>query len=229
MANADPRGLGRLTAADEVRPLSLLVELDDEARHLLDRSAQLLQVGAGKVVMQPGDPCHQIPFVLTGELRVHRTSASGRDLTLYRILPGESCSLTALRILSGLPFSAHVTTSEDTTLLSVPSRVFTQLYDDQPAWRGYFLRLLSYRVGDLMELIDGVLFTDLPTRLADVLLTRQESGVVRATHEQLAAEIGSSREVVSRALKAWERQGTVALSRGQVAIVSPQALARQLV
>jgi CRP/FNR family transcriptional regulator len=204
-------------------------DLDPAGVALLDQVGATQTFAPGQAIMQPGDDPHQIAFVIAGQLRVHKISASGRDLTLYRMEPGQACVLTALSMLTGMPFTAHVTASEPTTIVSVPRRAFDRLYADQPAWRRYVLSLLSDRVGELLELIDAVLFTDLPTRLADVLVTQQHARVVHATHEQLAAEIGSSREVVSRVLKAWENQGTVSLSRGQVTIQSLDSLRRFLV
>jgi CRP/FNR family transcriptional regulator len=174
--------------------------------------------------MRPSDECHQIPLVVSGELRVFKISESGRELTLYRIHPGHTCVLTALSILAGVPFTVHAVATKPTAALLLPRRTFNWLYYNQPVWHRYILEVLSTRVSDLLALIDSVIFTGLPARLADTLLTNQESGVVQATHEQLAAEVGSSREVVSRLLKSWEQQGTVSLSRGSITITSRMGL-----
>ena len=215
----------RLPATDLINEhFPFLHELDSGAREVIQEYGRRVMFNPGHVIMRPGDQCHQIPLVVAGEIRVFKISESGRELTLYRIHPGHTCVLTALSMLAGLPFTVHAVVTKPTAALLLPRRIFSSLYDTQPVWHRYILEVLSARVSDLLALIDGVIFTGLPARLVDALLTSQESGVVQTTHEQLAAEVGSSREAVSRLLKSWEQQGALSLSRGSIAITSRTGL-----
>lgn len=171
---------------------------------------------AGTMLTRPGDACEGSALVISGELRVSSISASGRRLTLYSVLPGQLCALSTMCLLTGQPFPAFIDAAVDTTLVVVPPATFTELVHTSEAWRRMAFRSGWERFDDLLTLIDDVVFTDLPTRLAGALLTESESGVVRLTHAELGEAVGSSREAVSRLLKQWEHSGLVALSRGRV-------------
>lgn len=180
---------------------------------------------AGTVVLRPGDPCETFLLVLGGDVRVHAVSASGRDITLYHVERGEMCALAALSAHTGQAFPAFAEVTSDADVLAVPARVVSRRLDAEEDWRRFAFRATWERFDSLLTLIDDVVFSDVPARLADVMLTQQADGVVRATHERLASEIGSSREVVSRTLKLWERQGIVTLGRGRIHVLSLPRLA----
>jgi CRP/FNR family transcriptional regulator len=205
-----------ITRARDAFPV--LRALSPEGFDLLARAGRLTAFTAGQELLRAGDHCDAIALVLAGEIRVHKTSETGRDLTLYRLFPGQTCVLTANCMLSKTAFPACATVTEDTSALLVSHQTFDHLFAAEERWRDFIFQATSQRLTDLLELIDEVLFTDLPARLADALLTQQQAGEVHLTHEQIAAEVGSSREAVSRILKGWEKRGMVTLARGKVAI-----------
>lgn len=167
---------------------------------------------------RPGDACSVCWLVVSGELRVTQVSRSGRELTLYSVLPGQMCALTTLCLFTGQPFPAHITVAEDTVAVGIPQAEFQRLVAEDEHWRKFAFAASWERVDDLLTVLDDIVMTDVPTRLAGAILTAQADGEVRLTHSRLAAEIGSTREVVSRLLKRWENTGIVTLSRGLIRV-----------
>lgn len=204
--------------------VAVVGELSEASIRLLDSTVRPVHLRADAALLHPGDPCGFATVVLDGTVRVHTTSRSGRDLTLYRVGPGGMCALSALCVQTAQPFPAYADATDPTIGIAVPQRTFRALLDSEPAWRGYVFGAMWNRVDSLIERIDDVAFSALPDRLARMLIERNVDGVVDLTHERLAAEVGSSREVVSRMLGRWERAGIVALGRGRITIVSRAGL-----
>lgn len=175
-----------------------------------------------------GDRCQMLPLVLDGTARVYKTSETGREVTLYRITPGETCILTASCILSDVPFPAFATTETPLRACVITASTFRDWMDHYDAWRHFTFDLLARRLADVMALVEDVTFRRLDARLAAYLLATDdtEKRVLRTTHEAIALDLGSSREVISRLLNDFQAKGWVHLSRGQVDIVTPHALQR---
>ena len=153
---------------------------------------------------------------------------AGRALTLYRIEPGESCILTASCVLSARPFPAFAEAETDVDALAVPADAFRQWFEASPPWRRYVFDLLARRFADVVELVEAVAFRRVDERLAAHLLAEGDAeGRIARTHEALASDLGTSREVVSRVLKEFEREGLVALGRGEVVVRAAEGLARR--
>jgi len=197
-------------------------------REAFNREVHSLHLEAGAAICLEGDLCHHLPLVVRGTGRVYRIGETGRALTLYRIEPGESCILTASCVLSARPFPAFAEAETDLEALAVPADAFRAWFDASPAWRGYVFDLLARRFADVVELVDAVTFQRVDERLAAHLLAeRDEAGCVARTHEALAADLGTSREVVSRVLKEFEHETLVALGRGEVVVCDAAGLARR--
>ncbi|MEM1056949.1 MAG: Crp/Fnr family transcriptional regulator [Bacteroidota bacterium] len=195
--------------------------LPDEAR----QSVRTVSLDPGALICLEGDRCVSLPFVLSGEARVYRTSASGRGLTLYRIAPGESCILTASCLLSGHPFPAFAEAATPVEAALLPADVFVRTFAEVPALREHVFGLLARRLGAVIELVDAVAFLRVDERLARYLAENADTnGHLARTHEALAEALGTSREVVSRTLKEFERRGWVALARGSVTIQDASGL-----
>jgi CRP/FNR family transcriptional regulator len=186
-------------------------------------AAQVLTVPAGTVLFDERQPCQGFPFVLRGGIRVAKPAANGRELPLYRVLPGESCIITSSCLLGRTDYSARGVAETETDLVLMPRPLFDALMD-QPPFRDFVFHLFSERIADLMQLVEEVAFRKLDQRLADLLLGKGK--VVHATHQQLADELGSVREMVSRLLKGFAEQGLVRLGREQVEILDPEGLRR---
>ena len=180
-----------------------------------------MQVPAGTVLFTENTPCQGFPLVLDGEIKVSRSSGDGRSLELYRVVPGELCLVSSACLFRTQPLSAHGVTTRASTLLLIPPDVFSR-WLETPAFRNEVLGLFAERMADLTVLIDAVAFQRLDQRLAAALLGRGPN--LALTHQALADELGTVREIVSRLLRRFEREGWVRLSRERIHICDSAAL-----
>jgi len=201
----------------------VLARLPERLRKDVFAQVQAMTVPSGAVLFDEHQACQGFPFVLTGAIRVVKPAANGRELPLYRVLPGESCIISSSCLLGHADYNARGVTESETTLVLMPRGLFDQLLAE-PAFREFVFDLFSERIADLMQLIEAVAFQKLDQRLAGLLLGKGK--LVRATHQQLADELGSVREMVSRLLKSFADQGLVRLAREQVEILDPAGLRR---
>ena len=195
---------------------------------LLD-SASLVQLPAGYLICQDGDACALLPLVISGTARVYKLGESGREITLYRVEAGESCVMTASCILSDRRFPAFAECETPVEALVVrPGEVRRWMAESGP-WRAYVFGLISARLQDVFAVLDAVLFQRLDQRLVGLLLGLRAAAPdreIRMTHQALAVELGSSREVISRVLKGLEGQGLVRTTRGLIELVDLERLER---
>jgi len=201
----------------------VLAELPQKLREEIAAAAQAVTVPPGATLFDERQPCQGFPFVLAGAIRVAKVSASGRELPLYRVTPGETCIITSSCLLGNAPYNARGTTESETILVMLPQGMFTELLAQTP-FRNFIFNLFAERMADLMRLVEEVAFRKLDQRLAALLLGKGR--VVHATHQQLADELGSVREMVSRLLKGFAEQGWVALGREQIEIRDASGLRR---
>jgi CRP/FNR family transcriptional regulator len=176
---------------------------------------------AGKQIYAEGDACSAIAFVLSGDIRVFKIGETGREITLYEIGPGETCILNASCILSGRPYPANAVAITDVDMLLIPAAAFRRLVDEQETMRDFVFSLLSLRLSAVMELVEEVAFGRMDQRLMDYLIEKAENNVLQTTHQKIANDLGTSREVVSRLLKDLERKQEVRLSRSSIALLKP--------
>ena len=191
---------------------------------LLRRICEALQtvtIPSGTVVFDESQPCRGFPFVLAGAIRVAKASTGGRELPLYRVVAGESCIITSSCLLGHADYNARGVTEGQTTLALLPRELFDEMLAE-PAFRDFVFALFGERLAELMQLVEEVAFRKLDQRLAALLLGKGR--VVRATHQQLADELGSVREMVSRLLKGFADEGLVRLGREQVEVLDPAGL-----
>lgn len=180
-----------------------------------------LDVPAGAVLFDENAPCRGFPMLLQGEVKVSRTSGDGRSLELYRVLPGELCLVSSACLFRSQPLSARGVTTKPSTLLLIPPPVFAQ-WLEHPAFRNDVLGLFAERMADLTALVDAVAFRKLDQRLAHALLGRGTALYI--THQALADELGTVREIVTRLLRRFEREGWVELARERIQILDSAAL-----
>lgn len=187
--------------------------------------AARVSLAPGQSICREGVGCAHLPLVLSGIARVYKLGASGREITLYRIEPGDSCVLTASCILSGRHFPAFATAETAMEALAVPARTVLEWLESCGDWRAYVFGLVAQRLADVIDVVEGVAFGRMDQRVADYLLRMMgPEQTVIATHQQIAFDLGSSREVVSRLLKDFEQSGLVAIARGRVRLLDPQRL-----
>ncbi len=195
-------------------PAKRLDELLDEA---LVRTAP-----SGTVMFDERNACQAFPLLIEGTIRVSKTAQNGRELQLYRVVPGEACMLSSSCLLGNVPYSARGVAESDLVLVALPQPVFSRLLAEHEPFRTYVFSLFAERVSELMELVEAVAFQRLDRRLATLLLGKGR--IIRTTHQVLAEELGSVREIVSRLLKSFADQGLVALERERIEILNPQGL-----
>ena len=204
--------------------IAAFARLDAEARHDLGQRARVVHLPRDARPFMPGLPCEAYLVVLDGTVRVQLVAESGREIVLYWVGRGESCVLTTSCLLKHEPYSAEARCETDFTALAIPAPLFHTLLGRSETFRAAVLASYATRVTDLIMTFEELAFRRLDRRLAAVLVDRARAGEIKATHHDLAAELGSAREVVSRALKTFEQQGLVSLGRGIIRITAPERL-----
>ncbi len=181
-------------------------------------------VPKGAVLFRAGDAAQGFVVVLQGRIEVHLTGPSGREILLYSVEPGQSCVQTTLGLMAGEPYSGEAFAATEAKVVMIPRPVFLQLIESEAAFRGFVLTALGRRMQDVTRLLEQVAFATIESRLAAALLDMAEADQVQATQAELAARIGSAREVVTRRLDAFQRAGWVETDRGTVRITDRLAL-----
>lgn len=192
---------------------------------LADSAARLavIEVDAGAELFSEGQACRGFPFILAGQVRVARGSRDGRELELYRIGPGEICVVSTGCLVGETPMSAHGHTLTPARLALV-DRDTLLAWTDAPSWRLFLFGLMADRVAELAGLVEAVAFQRLDQRLARALLGRGPTLAI--THQRLADELGTAREIVSRLLGRFEGQSLVRLGRERIEVADPAGLRR---
>lgn len=185
------------------------------------------QIPAGTVLFRAGDPCRGFVLLQQGSLRVTLTAANGREVVLYRVTPGELCLQTFSCLAEGRDYSARGVAETDLVATIIPAAEFHRTLAADADFRERVVTAVAHRFADFERLVEDVALTGFPARLARSLLRLAGPGRrVGATHEQLAAETGSGRAVVSRQLARFAAQGLVTVQRGAVLLDDPAGLAR---
>ena len=205
--------------------LPILGEADDSLLNEFRQIASLVHIPKGHDVFLEGDSVDAIALLLSGVVRVYKISESGREITLYRFGNGESCILTANAILSRNNFPAVATVEREAEAVLIPAESFRAWVDNFTIWRDFVFDLLSLRLSVVMEIVEEVAFQRMDTRLAALLLKQSDSsGLLQTTHQEIASELGSSREVISRLLEDFATKGIINSNRGSIEILDQQAL-----
>jgi CRP/FNR family transcriptional regulator len=179
---------------------------------------------AGTVMFNAHSPCGGFPFVLAGTVRVLQRYPNGRELQLYRVKPGESCLLSGSCLLGSVDYDATGVAETDVELLILPPPEFHALIAEDETFRRHVFALFGERLSALMQVVEAVAYQKLDQRLAALLVGRPADAEIHATHQALADELGSVREIVSRLLRNFEDHGWVELGRERVRIVDRAAL-----
>ncbi len=187
----------------------------------LGPEGQCITVPAGSALFSEGRPCAGFPLLLSGEVRVARQSGDGRHLELYRVVPGELCLVSSASLFRSQALSAHGVSTKESALVLISPATFGR-WLDTPAFRNLVLGLFAERMADLTSLIDAVAFQKLDQRLANALLGRGQD--LHLSHQTLADELGTVREIVTRLLRRFEREGWLTLGREHIHILNSQAL-----
>jgi CRP/FNR family transcriptional regulator len=177
-------------------------------------------------MFRPGDVAQGFVVVLSGRIEVRLTAASGREILLYAVEPGESCVQTTLGLMGDEPYSGEAIAATEACVTLIPRPLFLRLLDSDDGFRRFVMSAFGQRMAELTHLLEKVAFGRVEVRLAGALMDLATEDVVEATQAELAARIGSAREVVSRRLEAFERNGWVSVERGHVRLRDPDELRR---
>lgn len=193
------------------------------------QAAVLHTFPAGTPLMRHGDPCESFVLLARGTVRVYQSDESGREIVLFRVRAGELCVLTVSDLAAARPYSANATAEEEVDMVIIPAAKFRDALARSDAFRAYVLSSLAQRLCGLMGLVEQVAFQRLDLRLACLLgqlFGQRNTAILRVTHQELAHELGTSREVISRFLKEFETLGCIRLRRGEIELLSPETLSR---
>lgn len=192
----------------------------------LAAQSRVLALPAGTRVFEPGQHAGNMLLLLSGSVRVQQLSETGREVFLYRVRAGESCVLTTACMLADEDYSAEGIAETDVEAVAIPRAVFDDLVGRSPLFRSFVFQAYSRRIADLFGLIDDIVFQRMDVRLAERLLQMEHGGLVIATHQVIAVELGTAREVVSRTLGEFQRRGWVETARGEIRISNRDGLER---
>lgn len=202
-----------------------LWEAADTGLTRLHELARPIALPAEQRVFHAGGECNDYLLVVSGSVRVQMVTESGRELVLYRVGPGQSCILTTSCILSRERYPAEGITESPVQAFALNRREFEQSLDGSAAFRRFVFANLGRRLAEVIQRMESVAFQSIDRRLASYLLTHADaSGRLQTTHHELATELGSAREVVSRHLKRMESRGLVQLQRSSILIRERDAL-----
>lgn len=202
---------------------SMLRELGVADQDALFATANVLSVPAGAIVFDECQPCQGFPLLLSGSIRIIKASANGRELPLYRVFPGDSCILSSSCLLGRANYQARGIAELDTVMVAIAPDMFEKLLATHKPFQDYIFGMFSERLTDLMQLLSAVAFRKLDQRLAALLANKPSP--FQVTHQALADELGSVREIVSRLLKSFAEKGWIRLEREQIEIVDANSLA----
>jgi len=206
-------------------PDPLPAALDAATRTRITAGALAMKVPAGATLFRPGDPCRGFVLLRSGRARVDLIAEDGHALLLYRVEPGQPCAITTSCLFANEAYSAEATAETECEGILIPAPLFTALVQDSAPFRTFVLAGFAARLGALMGRIEDLSFRSVDARLAAYLLDRAP-GRVAATQQEIAADIGTAREVVSRRLAAFAKAGLVRTERGAVTPLDAGALAR---
>lgn len=191
-------------------------ELTNELSHL-----PILEIETNEFILKEGSFINEIPILIEGSIKVRKTDESGREIVLYHIYPGESCILSITSCLNEKLSNAEALTVKKSKLIVVNAEQVRAWMDKYKSWRQFVMKLYYQRIDEVLTLVDHIAFKQVDFRLIEKLKEKRihQGTTLEITHQQLANELGTAREVVSRLLKQLEKQGTIELDRGIIKII----------
>lgn len=186
---------------------------------LAKQQLQIVEVASNTIIADVGQECISLIILISGRVKVYKDSADGRSLTLYHILPKQSCVLTASCLMNKKPFNATAVTEENCKGYVVPESKMILWQRTEPEWQQFMFKTLATRMDELINKVDQIAFSSLEDRLYGWLEQQVDNKVINITHQEIAEELASSREVVSRLLKKFEQKQYIQQQRGKITIL----------
>lgn len=182
---------------------------------------EIIELDPGTTILRQDEYIKAIPLVIEGSIKLHKTDVTGREIIYYHIEPGETCILSVISSLNRKASQAEATIEKKTRLILLGAERIYEWMDRYPTWRKYIASLYYSRMAELLSLLDLVVFKSVDTRLVRYLRENAVDNELKITHQQLAGELGTAREVVSRLLKQMENEHIISLERGKIKIIQP--------
>ncbi len=191
---------------------------------LLDRlleKGQFLSFELGKTLMEPGQFIKAVPLVLEGSIKIMRVDEDGKELFLYYLEAGETCALSLTCCSAARPSEIKAVVEEKASLLFIPIQVHEQLVDEFKQWKEFVSTTYQHRFQEMLTVLDAVAFKRMDERLMNYIVTKMKqlkSNELHTTHQEIANELGTAREVISRLLKQLEKKKWIELGRNVIYI-----------
>lgn len=194
---------------------------------LVRQNLNYTHITAGTQLVRNSTECNGLILLKTGRIRAFITSEDGREITLYRLFPDDICIMSASCILKNVRFTIYLEVEKEGDMFVIPTRIFKKINDENLSAKEFSMNLMSDRFSDVMWIIDQMIFSSIPNRLSKFLIeqaTLSNNLNLGFTHDSISKNIGTAREVVSRMLKYFEKEGLVKLSRGSILIINMDGL-----
>jgi CRP/FNR family transcriptional regulator, anaerobic regulatory protein len=201
-------------------------QLLEKDRHSIFAAAQVASLPRDQLLLRQNQQCQYIPLVLSGSLRIFKLAPNGREMTLYRIGAGETCLISVGCQMAGEDYPAQAQVEEDAQLFLLPAIIYHELLEPKPAWKDFVIQTMYGHLTEVLETLEAIAFERMDRRLVRWLLdrTQDKAGVVDATHETIAIELGTVREVVSRLIGELRGKGLVRQGRGKIEVLDAARL-----
>ena len=197
---------------------------DDIVCKLFDNSL-VVSLEKNSTVFHQGDACRNYLIILDGKVKVFTRAVNGREILLYRLFTGDSCVLTTSCLFGNKNYPAEGKTETAVTALAIPVTQFNETLQQSTTFREMVFSAFSSHLSELITLVEEVAFGKVDVRLAKLLLSQcDDENTLTSTHQNIATELGSAREVISRQLKDLESKGYILINRGSINIIDPTAL-----
>ncbi|OYD44290.1 hypothetical protein CHU00_17780 [Sphingobacterium cellulitidis] len=197
--------------------------LEKELKAELEQVGSKLEFKAGDMIVEPNKYIKVIPLLLRGSIKVIRETSEGNELILYYIKSGQSCAVSLSTSLMNKLSNIKAIAEEKVELIAIPASISVKWYENYPSWRMFVLRTMDNRYEEIISALDSVAFKKVDERLVEYLKAKSEavqSDTLNITHQEIANELSTSREVISRLLKQLEQKGILKLFRNKVEILS---------
>lgn len=195
---------------------------EENLRNVIEQEGTVVHLEQGEMLMDIGGFIKFVPLVLEGSLKIMREDKDGHELLLYYVKAGETCAMSLTCCMGDAQSNVRAVAEEPTTLIAIPVRYMDLWTNQYQSWKSFVMHTYQKRFEELLETIDGIAFQKLDDRLEKVLKSRVEmagSNHLVVTHQELASELNSSREVISRILKQMEKRGMVKLGRNKLDVL----------
>jgi CRP/FNR family transcriptional regulator len=195
---------------------------EPELMHEINEKGKIISLNEGAIIMEPGQTIRHIPILLSGSVRVTRNDENGHELLLYYINPNESCAMTFTCCMQLSSSEIKAVAEDNVELLLIPVNLMDEWLVKFPTWKSFVMKTMRTRFNELLKTIDQIAFQKLDERLVHYLKEKSKatgSSIINASHEQIAAELATSRVVISRLLKKLENDKKLLLYRNQIKLL----------